>query len=59
MSYDALQQCRTAWRQLHDAQSQIDRLRRYARLSPAMKDDLRQWETARRDADATLRRILG
>ncbi|HEY4530896.1 MAG TPA: hypothetical protein VIG97_11340 [Luteimonas sp.] len=50
---------RQAWRNKISAESQLARLRRYARLTPGMKHDQMQHSRVLSEAEATLRRVLG
>lgn len=67
MSYDQqtadlerlLAEARKAWRAKLWAESKLQHLARYSRLTPAMKDERRQASTALTEATGTLVRILG
>lgn len=54
-----LDEVRQALRDKATAESQLARLRGYARLTPGMKDDQRRWCASLSAAEATLRRVLG
>lgn len=54
-----LDEARAAWRVKRNAESQLARLRGYARLTPGMKDDQRRHLSALMQAEETLARILG
>ncbi len=50
---------RKAWQDKRIAESQLARLRGYARLTAGMKDDQRRWAGVLSTAEATLTRVLG
>ena len=54
-----LESARKAWATKATAESQLARLRGYARLTPGMKDDQRRWSGLLSESEATLRRVLG
>ncbi len=54
-----LEQARKAWRVWRSTSSTITRLRGYARMTPAMKDDFRTASARNYEAERTLERILG
>ncbi len=54
-----LEAARKAWRERRYAESQLARLRKYARLTSAMKHDQQQHSMVLQQADATLARVLG
>lgn len=56
---DDLAEARRAWRAKREAESQLSRLARYARLTPGMKDDRNRHSARLHEAEATLARILG
>lgn len=55
----SLAEARRAWRAKREAESQLARLARYARLTPGMKDDRNRWSKQAHEAEQTLARILG
>ena len=54
-----LDEARAAWRAKRTAESQLARLRGYARLTPGMKDDQRRHLSTLLKAEETLARVLG
>lgn len=56
---EGLLQVRDAMRQKQQAESQLARLRGYARLTPGMKDDQRRWLTQLCNAEAAIATAFG
>lgn len=54
-----LDEARKAYRQRLQANTQLTRLAKYAKLTPAMRADRGHWLKQHADAQATLDRILG
>lgn len=54
-----LAEARRAWRAKREAESQLARLARYARMTPGMRDDRARWSARLGEAERTLARILG
>lgn len=55
----ALNEARRAWRTLHAASAQINRLHRYRRMTDGMKADYQRCLQAKSEAQETLQRALG
>ena len=56
---ELLAQARKAWADKMSAQSHMNRLTRYTRMTHAMSDDYSKANKTLAEADATLQRILG
>lgn len=58
-SAELLAKARKAWADKNSAQSQMNRLARYKRMTSAMGDDYSKASKMLMEAEATLQRILG
>lgn len=56
---DDLAEARRAWRAKREAEHQLQRLARYTRMTPGMKDDRNRWSKQAHEAGEALARILG
>lgn len=54
-----LAEARKAWLDKHNAEMQLARLRRYARMTAGMKDDQRRYSEVLHNSINTLDRVLG